>query len=135
MDRGERERGEGCWFLTDAQLLSVSSPFMRSSLVMRCCLGAGLSDESESGLRRFRVRRRMICSPLFCLMMFRGLGVCKAKETQKNEQEGRELDRQLAVYEAVIRLHHADNFADLINKCQAHMPQHYLTMIKFLLNA
>lgn len=102
MDRGERERGEGCWFLTDAQLLSVSSPFMRSSLVMRCCLGAGLSDESESGLRRFRVRRRMICSPLFCLMMFRGLGVCKAKETQKNEQEGRELDRQLAVYEAVI---------------------------------
>lgn len=82
MDRGERERGEGCWFLTDAQLLSDSSPFMRSSLVTRCCLVAGVSDDSESGLRRFRVRRRIICSPLFCLMMFRGLGVYNIEETE-----------------------------------------------------
>lgn len=87
MERGERERGEGCWFLIDAQLLSDSSPFMRSSLVIRCCLGAGFSDDSESGLRRFRVRRRIICSPLFCFMMFRGLGVWKIKE-KKNRREG-----------------------------------------------
>lgn len=86
MDRGERERGEGCWFLIDAQLLSDSSPFTRSSLVMRCCLGAGVSDDSESGLMRFRVRRRMICSPLFCFMMFRGLGVYKIRETKKNRE-------------------------------------------------
>lgn len=75
MDLGERERGEGCWLLIDAQLLSDSSPFIRSSLVVRCCLGAVVSDDSESGLSRFLVRRLMICSPLFCFMMFRGLGV------------------------------------------------------------
>lgn len=79
VDRGERERGDGCWFFTDGQLLSVSSPFTRSSLAIRCCLGVGFSDASGSGLRRFRVLRRMICSPLFCLMMFNGLGVCQKK--------------------------------------------------------
>lgn len=87
MDLGERERGEGCWLLIDAQLRSDSSPFIRSSLVMRCCLGAGVSDDSESGLRRFRVRRRIICSPLFCFMMLRGLGVYEMEETKKNERE------------------------------------------------
>lgn len=89
MDLGERERGEGCWFLTDAQLLSDSSPFIRSSLVMRCCLEAGVSDDSESGLRRFRVRRRIICSPLFCFMMFRGLGVYKIKGTKNMDKKKR----------------------------------------------
>lgn len=83
MDRGERDRGEGCWFLTDEQLLSDSSPFIRSSAVTRGCLEAGGSDDNESGLRRFLVRRRIICSPLFCFMMFRGLGVYKIKETKK----------------------------------------------------
>lgn len=81
MERGERERGDGCWFLTEEQLLSDSSPFTRSSPVARC-LEAGVSEDSESGLRRFRVRRRMICSPLFCLMMLRGLGVCREEQTQ-----------------------------------------------------
>lgn len=88
MDLGERERGEGCWFLTGAQLLSSSSPFIRSSLVMRCCLGAGVSVDSESGLRRFRVRRLIICSPLFCFMMLSGLGVCEVKETKNMGEKG-----------------------------------------------
>lgn len=75
MARGERERGEGCWFLIDGQLRSGSSPFIRSSPVIRCCFGAGFSADSESGLSRFRVLLRIICSPLFCFMMFKGLGV------------------------------------------------------------
>lgn len=101
MDLGERDRGEGCWFLTGAQLLSSSSPFIRSSLVMRCCLGAGVSVDSESGLRRFRVRRLIICSPLFCFMMFSGLGVCEVKETKSMGEEKR-IDEHLVRHSPII---------------------------------
>lgn len=116
MDRGERERGEGCWLFTEAPPLSDSSPFMRSSLVIRCCFGAGFSDDSESGLRRFRVRRRMICSPLFCLMMFRGLGVYKETETIRNmENRGGSHNKvpNVGGFSSISPLYRA---ADLTNK-------------------
>ena len=87
MERGDRERGDGCWFLIGGQPRSSSSPpLRRSSLAMRCCFGAALSGARESGFSRFRVRRRMICSPLFCLMMFSGRGVCETEGEREREE-------------------------------------------------
>lgn len=67
-----------------SDLLSKGLPLTCSSLLPLCCLFS-CSAWSASGLRRFLVRLLMICSPLFCLMMFKGLGVCK--EHTHNEQK------------------------------------------------
>lgn len=66
-----------------SDLRSNGLPLSRSSVLTRCCLELACSDATLSGFRRFRVRRRMICSPLFCLIMFSGLGVWKMKKEKE----------------------------------------------------
>ena len=77
---------------SEAGRRSRGLPLRRSSPLTRCCLDAAGAEGAGSGLRRFLVRRRMICSPLFCLMMLRGLGVWRRHRTgqKRGGGEGKE---------------------------------------------